>query len=282
VVLDHLHVHERRADPVGLRHAVTRADERVGRRLVALARAARREDHVLGDEGLHAARADVACHRADALAVVVEDQRGDEPLLEAVDALAVLQDLLVEHVEHRLAGDVRDVGGPVERRAAERAQVELALLVAVEGHPDVVEVHDLAGRLAAHDLDRVLVAEEVRALDGVEGVRAPVVGRIDRRVDAAGGGHGVRADRVDLAHDGHRRAGVGRGERRALAGQPRPDDEDVVCRHLPWTLLKTWAGPASGGRYSLAICTVVGPPSAPASQRARARLRSAPGGPARA
>ena len=246
VVLDHLHVHQRRAGPVGLRDAVTRADERVRRRLVALPGAAGGEDHVLGREGLHAPGADVARHDAHARAVVVEDQRGDEPLLVAIDPLGVLEDLLVEHVEHRLAGDVRDVGGALHRGAAERPQVELALLVAVEGDPDVLEVHDLARRLAAHDLDGVLVAQEIRALDRVEGVRAPVVGRVDGGVDATGGRHRVRAHRVDLAQQRHRRPRVSGGQRRSLPGETRADDEDVVCRHAPWSLC-TRAGVRRGG-----------------------------------
>ena len=145
----------------------------------------------------------------------------------------VLHELLVEHVQDRLAGDVGHVGGALHGGAAEGAQVELARLVAVEGDPDVLEVQDLLGRLGAHDLDRVLVAEEVRALDGVVGVRAPVVVHADRGVDPAGGGHRVRADRVDLAHDRDGRARVGRRERGALAGEAGPDDQDVVCWHGP-------------------------------------------------
>ena len=263
VVLDHLHVHQRGAGPEGLRDAVTRADERVGRRLVALPGAAGGQDHVLGREGLHGARADVARHDADAGAVVVEDQRGDEPLLVAIDAIAVLEDLLVEHVEHRLAGDVRHIGGAVHRGAAERAQVELARLVAVEGDPDVLEVHDLPGGLAAHDLDGVLVAQEVRALDRVEGVRAPVVRRVDGRVDAAGGRHGVRAHGVDLAQKRHRRPRVRGGQRRALAGETRADDEDVVCRHGAGFYV-----PRTAGRVVLS-----GPPSSrrPGAAAASAR-----------
>jgi hypothetical protein len=218
VVLDHLHVHQRRAGVERLRDAVTRADQRVRRRLEALAGAAGGEDDVLCGEGLGAPAADLARDDPDAAALLVEHDRGDEPLLVAVDHLVVLHQLLVEHVQHRLAGDVGDVGGALHRGAAESTQVDLALLVAVEREADVLEVHDLARRLAAHDLDRVLVAQEVRALDRVVGVRAPVVGRVDRGVDAAGGRDRVRAHRVDLAHDRDRGAGLGGGEGGALAG----------------------------------------------------------------
>ena len=163
--------------------------------------------------------------------VVVLHERGDEPLLVAVDLLVVLHQLLVEHVQQRLAGDVGDVVGARRRGAAERAGAELALGAAVEGDAVVLEPQHLVGRLAAHDLDRVLVAEVVRALDGVVGVRLPRVVGVQRGVDAARGRVGVRADRVDLAHDGDGRPGARGGERSALAGQSGADDEDVVCGH---------------------------------------------------
>ena len=69
-------------------------------------------------------------------------ERGGEPLLVAVD-LVVLHQLLVEHVQDRLAGDVGHVVGAGGRGAAEGAGAELALLVAVEGHAEVLEVDDL-------------------------------------------------------------------------------------------------------------------------------------------
>src|SRR3954465_7309558 len=121
VVLYHLHVHQRGADAVGLGDAVARADERVGGRLEALAGAAGGEDHRLGGEQLHRAVADVAGDRAAAVAGLVLDERGDEPLLVAVDLLVVLHQLLVEHVQERLAGDVGDVVRARGGGAAERA-----------------------------------------------------------------------------------------------------------------------------------------------------------------
>ncbi len=231
VVLDHLHVHQRRPRAVGHGDAVAGHDQSVGRRLVRLPGAAAREDHVLGGERLHAPAAHVARDRARAAAGVVAQQRGGEPLLVARDRLVVLHQLLIEHVQQRLAGDVGHIRRALHRRPAERAQVHLALVVAVEGHAHVLQVHDLGGRFRAHDLDRVLVAEEVRALDRVVGVRVPVVVDADRRVDAAGGGNRVRAHRVDLAHDRHARPRLGGRERRALAREAGPDDQDVVFWH---------------------------------------------------
>ena len=173
VVLDHLHVHQRRPGAVGHRDPVAGADQGVGGRLPGLAVAAGGEDHVLGLEQLHRAVADVAQDRADAVAVVVERERGGEVLLVAVDRVGVLHQLLVEHVHDRLAGDVGDVVGARLRGAAEGAGAELALLVAVEGDAEMLEVQDLLRGLAAHDRDRVLVAEVVGALDRVERVRLP-------------------------------------------------------------------------------------------------------------
>src|SRR3712207_7370826 len=46
-----------------------------------------------------------------------------------------------------------------------RSGAEMPGLVAVERDALVLEPEHLVGRLAAHDLDRVLVAEVVRALD---------------------------------------------------------------------------------------------------------------------
>ena len=135
----------------------------------------------------------------------------------------MLHQLLVEHVHDRLAGDVGDVVGARLRGAAEGAGAEPALLVAVEGDAEVLEVEDLLGRLAAHDLDRVLVAEVVGALDGVEGVRLPAVALLQRGVDPALGGVRVRAHGVDLGDDPDRDALLGRRQRGPLAGEPGSD-----------------------------------------------------------
>src|SRR3954469_9171223 len=231
VVLDHLHVHQRGADAVGLRDAVAGADERVRGRLEALAGATGGVDRRLGGEQLEPAVADVARDRPAARAVVVLAERGDEPLLVAVDLVVVPHQLLVEHVEQGLAGDAGEVVGPRGRRAAERARAEVPVGRAVERHSLVLEPQHLARGFPAHDLDRVLVAEEVRALDGVERVRLPRVVRVERGVDATGRRVGVRADRVDLAQDGDGRPLARGREGGARAGEPRPDDEDVVCGH---------------------------------------------------
>ncbi len=127
-----------------------------------------------------------------------------------------------------MAGDIGDVVGAGGRGAAERARAEVPGLVAVERDAGVLEPQDLVRSLAAHDLDRVLVAEIVRALDGVERVRLPRVLRVQRRVDATGSGDRVRTHRMDLGDDRDRRALLGRGKRRALARESGADDQNVV------------------------------------------------------
>ena len=230
VVLDHLHVHQRCARVVGHGDPVAGTDERVGGGVEDLAVAARGQDHGLGGEQLEGAVADVAGHRAGDPAGVVADQGGGEPLLVAVHLLVPHQ-LLVEHVQQRLAGDVGDVVGAGRRGAAEGAGAELALLVAVEGHAPVLELQHLVGSLPAHDLDGVLVAQVVRALDRVEGVRLPGVLGVQRGVDAARRRVGVRADRMDLADDADGCAALCCAEGGSLSGEAGSYDEDVVLGH---------------------------------------------------
>ncbi len=231
VVLDHLHVHQRRPDAVGLCDPVAGADQRVGGRLPDLPVATRGEDHGLGAEVGHRSVPDVSADRADAVAVVIHREAGREVLLVAGDVLGVLHELLVEDVHDRLARDVRDVVGACGRGASEGAGAELALLVAVEGDAEVLEVKELLRRGPAHDLDRVLVGEVVRPLDGVEGVRLPAVVLLERGVDAALSSVGVRADGVDLADDAHGDALLRSGKRGPLSCEARPDHQYVVVWH---------------------------------------------------
>src|SRR5687767_12968332 len=79
------------------------------------------------------------------------------------------------------------------RSAAAQALVDLAVVEPVERHAHVLELDDYLDRLAAHELDRVLVAEVVGALDRVVHVPVPVVRLVvaERRGDPA-----LRRDRV--------------------------------------------------------------------------------------
>ena len=248
VVLDHLHVHQRGADAVRHRDPVPGADEGIRGGVVDLPVAAGGEDHGLGGEQLHGAVADVARHDAGDPPVVVLDERRGEPLLVAGDLL-VLHELLVEHVEDRLAGDVGDVVGPRRRRPAECALAEAARLVPVEGHTEVLERQELVRRLAAHDLDRVLVAEVIGALDGVEGVRLPGVLRVERGVDPALSRIGMGPNGMDLGDDPDRRPQPQLPqERRAGRRDPAPMTSTSCCGMRRAVYSGPAAGRASCGR----------------------------------
>ena len=216
VELDELEVHERQAGAEGDRRAVAGAVDRVRRALVDAARRTGGEDHRPGAELVQTAVADVDGDHAGG-AVVAQGKARQEPLL--VDLDAALETLLVERVQDDEARDVGRVGGPRVAGAAERPLGDRAVVVAAEGAAHVLELDQVARRLAGHDLDRVLVAEVVGALDGVEHVRFPGVVVAEGAVDAALGAAGVAAHRVDLGDEGHVGAGVGRPRWRP-AGPP--------------------------------------------------------------
>ena len=96
----------------------------------------------------------------------------------------------------------------------------------------MLELVHVGRRLAAEDLDRVLVSEVVRPLHRVERVLLGIVlgGVAERRVDAALGRAGMAANRVDLGEHRDVRAGVESLDRRAHARAAGPDDDDVVNR----------------------------------------------------
>ena len=150
----------------------------------------------------------------------------------------MLQRLLVERVQHGVAGAVGGRAGAlrralavVRRHAAERALVDLAVLGARERHAVVFQLDDGAGACLAHVLDGVLVAEPVRALDRVVHVPAPVVLAhvAERGADAALRRHRVTAGREHLGDAGRAEAGLGQPEGRAQSGTAGADDDHVVA-----------------------------------------------------
>src|SRR5437868_11639429 len=92
------------------------------------------------------------------------------------------QCLAVHGVQH---GMPRAVGGGagalglalavIDGHAAERPLIDAPIVGAREWHAPVLEFIDRLRRLAHHVLDRILIAEPVRPLDGVVHVPAPVV-----------------------------------------------------------------------------------------------------------
>ena len=115
------------------------------------------------------------------------------------------------------------------RRCPPKARVPRRPSSSVEDDAHVLEVDELLAGLAAHDLDGVLVAEEVAALDGVVGVLMPIVAAVgEGRVDAALCGVGVAADGIDLGEHGDVGAGPGGLQRRAHTGQARAEHQHIM------------------------------------------------------
>ena len=168
-------------------------------------------------------------------AVVVGEEIDREVLDEELGVVA--QALLIECVQDRVAGAVRrrarPLGGAfpeVRGHSAERSLVDAPVLGAGERNPEVLELDHGGDRLAAHVLDRVLIAEPVRALHRVVHVPAPVVLAhvAERGADSALGRDGVAAGGKELRHAGGGQSLRGEAEGRPQARPARAHDDDVV------------------------------------------------------
>ena len=212
-----------------LRHPVAGAGVGVGRAGVEPARAAGGQDHRLRADRGQAAVEQVPGDHALAAALVL-DELPDEELL--VDLQVALHHLLVEDVHEHVPGDVGRVGRARLAGGAERALRDAAVVGAREDRAPVLELVDVVRRLVAEDLDRVLVAEVVGALDRVEGVLLGVVlgGVPERGVDPALGRAGVAAGRMDLRDERDVGARIVRLDGRAHPRAAGPDNEHVVLR----------------------------------------------------
>src|SRR5438270_3565455 len=244
VELHHLHVLQRQAGAQRHRHPVARAGVGVRRPGVEPPRAAGRKDHGLRPDRLQAAVEKVPADDALAAPVVLHELPREVLLVRRDVALA---NLLPEHLDEDMAGDVGGVCRARRARCAERTLRDAAVLGAREDRTPVLELVDVGRSIVAEDLDRVLIAEVVGALDRVEGVDLGVVLRrvSERSGDAAFGRSGMRTRRVDLRDHRHVSARVEGLDRRAHACEAGTDDEHVVLRDQQATLTEgTTAPPA--------------------------------------
>ncbi len=236
VELHELHVLQRQAGAQHHAAAVAGAGVRRGAGEVGAAVAAGRQHRLLGAEAVQRAVVQVPGHDAAARAVLVHDQVEREVLDE--ELRVVLERLLIERVQHGVAGAVGRRAGALRRRAlavlrrhaAEGALIDPPVLGAREGHAVVLELDDRRDRLAHHVLDGILVAEPVGPLDRVVHVPAPVVRPhvAERGRDAALGGDRVAAGREHLGDAGRLEPRLGQAEGGAQAGAAGADDDDVV------------------------------------------------------
>jgi hypothetical protein len=150
---------------------------------IAATIAAGRQDHGFGAEAVD--RAVFEAHRDHApTGAIFHDQIDGEIFDEEVRR--VFQALLIQRVEHRMAGAVGGGASALHRRAfahvlhmaAERPLVNRTIGVAAEWDTGMFQLVNRLRRFAHHVFDRVLVAQPVRTLDGVEHMPSPVIGRI--------------------------------------------------------------------------------------------------------
>ena len=233
--LDEFHVLQRQTGAQHHRVAVAGAGVRRGAGLVDPAAAAGRDDGHVGAESMDRSVLETPGEQAAAGAVLVHQQVDCEILDE--EARLVLQALLVERVQDRVAGAVRRGAGTIghvalgifRRVAAEAPLVDLAGLGAAERHAEMLEFDDRVDRLAAHIGDRVLVAEPVRTPDRIEHVPAPIVlfHIAERGADAALRGDRMAARRKDLGDAGRVQAGRDHAEGGSQSGAAGAEYDDV-------------------------------------------------------
>ena len=233
--LDELHVLQRQAGAEHHRIAVAGAGVGAGRGVIDAAEPAGRQHHGLRTETVD--RSVVEALRDDAAAhAILHDQVEREIFDEEVRV--ILQALLVERVEHGVAGAVGGGAGALRGgalahilgHAAERALVDFAVLGPAERQAGMLQLVNRGRRLAAQIFDRVLVAEPVGALDGIVHVPLPLV---RPHVAEAGRDPALRRDcmaagREDLGDVGGLQPLFGRAHRRAKPGAARADDDDVI------------------------------------------------------
>ena len=234
VKLPELHVFQRDAGARRHAQAVTGVDEGVGGGSEDAAGTASGQQHGLGLQDVQVTGFHFQGSDAHHITFGVADQVQGHPFHEESGAGGDV--LLVQGVQHRVTGAVSGGASTLHRLFAvvggvstERTLVDGAVRVAVKRHAHVLEViHDLRG-FTAHELDRILVAEPVRALDGVVEVVVPVVvGHVAQRgTDAALRCHGVRTGGEHFGQHGHVQAGAGQLQGGTHAGTTGAEDHDV-------------------------------------------------------
>ena len=117
------------------------------------------------------------------------------------------------------------------RHAAERPLIDLALFGARKRHAVMFEFNDRVRRFLAHVLDRVLIAEPVRAFDRVVHVPAPVIlpHVAQRRADATLRRNRMTSGWEDLADTGRLESGLCETEGCAQTGATCSEYDNIVA-----------------------------------------------------
>jgi hypothetical protein len=172
--LEEFHIFQRQAAPHDHGRAVAGEGIGIGGDLPDAAMPAGGKDDRLGMEDVHLAGGQL--DRNHARGGPVDHQQVNR--LEFVEeGHVVLHALLVERLQDHVTGAVGGMAGAPDRFAghvigmpAKRALGDLAIRRAVKGQAHVFQFVDGRHGLVAHELDRILVAQVIRAFDRVVGV----------------------------------------------------------------------------------------------------------------
>ena len=214
--------------------AVAGVDEGVGGSGPDTAGAAGGQHRRLGFQDVDLAGFHFERGHAQHVAGVVAQQVQRHPLDEELGAGGDVA--LVERVQQRVAGTVGGGTGAlhrllaeVGRMAAERTLVDGAVGVAVERHAEMLELVHGIGRLAAHELDGILVAQPVRPLtvSYICQYQLSSLMFAQRRAHAALRGDRVRTGREHFGQHRNRQARLGQLQRTAHAGSAGADHHHI-------------------------------------------------------
>ena len=178
--LPELHVFQRNARACGHAEAIAGVDEGVGARRENAPRAAGSKQGCLGVKNHHLAGFHFQRGDAEHIAFQVANQIECHPLDKKLRVRKHVA--LVQRMQHRVTGAVSGTAGTLHRffteilgMTTEGALINSAILIAVKRHAEVFEFDDRLRRSFAHELDRILVAQPVGALDGVVHMPVPIV-----------------------------------------------------------------------------------------------------------
>ena len=263
VELPEFHILQRNACTRRHAQAVARIDEGIGGRMVDAPGTASCQQGGFGFEHINFARFHFQGDHAEHVAVGVADQVERHPFHQELGMYREV--LLVQGVQHGVAGAVGRGAGALHRLftmvgrvAAKRTLVNGAVGIAVERHAEVFHLVDDLGRLAAHELDGVLVAEPVRSLDGVVEMPFPMVFThiAETGAHAALRRHRMRTGGEDLGEHSHFEPGARQLQRSAHAGAACAHNHHIKL--APWQVLhhcchlfRASTEPAAPSRHSL-------------------------------
>ena len=193
------------------------------------------QDGVLGVDAMDGAVLHVEGGDAGALSIVGHDEVEGEVLDEVGGVKG--QRAAIQGVKHGMTGAVGGTGAAmglaalavVEGLSTKGTLVDLAVLGTAERETELLQFQNGRGGLPAHVVDGILIAEPIRALDGVVHVPSPVVlGHVAQGgVHSALGGDRVGAGGKQFGYAGGFETGLRQPHGRAESGTAGADDDGV-------------------------------------------------------